>query len=177
MKISKITGMGIRVLKNSNAVKARESFYLLKATGITGEEIFFDKYKGTKVLIVNLASNCGFTPQYAELERMGKEQEVIVLGFPSNDFGGQEPGDDAEIARFCTSQYGVTFQLFKKGHVKGTRRMPVYEWLTEKDKNGWNNFEPQWNFYKYLVDEKGDLAAIFSAAVSPDDIRLTINGN
>lgn len=172
MKISKLTGMGINIHENKNKVKAPESFYSLKATSNTGEEISFEKYKGKKMLIVNLASQCGYTPQYEELEGLHqKNKDIVILGFPANNFGAQEPGTDKEIAEFCRLNFGVTFPLFKKDDVNGNAKQPVYEWLTDKNKNGWNELEPQWNFYKYLVDENGNLLKVYSSSVSPLDIQ------
>ena len=101
-----------------------------------------------------------------------QNKQIIILGFPSNNFGKQEPGTDKEIAEFCKVNFGVTFPLFKKDDVKGNSKQPVYQWLTDKNKNGWNDVEPQWNFYKYLVDEKGNLANVFSSSVSPMEIGL-----
>ncbi len=175
MKFSKLTGMGIDIAGNKNDTKASLNFYSLKATANTGEEINFEKYKGSKVLLVNLASQCGYTPQYAELEELHQQdRNFIILGFPSNNFGSQEPGSDADIAQFCKMNYGVTFQLFKKGDVKGKDQQLVYQWLSDKNKNGWNNKSPRWNFYKYLVDENGNLSKIFSSSVSPLDIELSV---
>ena len=172
MKMSKITSMGINITENKNKVTPPESFYSLKATLNNGEEISFEKFREKKVLIVNLASQCGYTPQYAELEKLHKENRMIVLGFPSNNFGRQEPGNDDEIAEFCKLNFGVTFPLFKKDDVKGNNKQPVYHWLTDKNKNGWNNLEPQWNFFKYLIDEKGNLSKVFSSSVTPLDKRI-----
>ena len=171
MKISKLTGMGIQIIENNNGVTAAENFYSLKAILNNGEEISFEKYKDKKILIVNLASQCGYTPQYEELETLYKKnKDIAILGFPANNFGAQEPGTDKEIAEFCKLNYGVTFPLFKKNDVKGNSKQPVYEWLSDKSKNGWNDQEPQWNFYKYLVDENGNLSKVFSSSVPPLDI-------
>lgn len=173
MRISKLTGMGIQIIENKNSATARQSFYSLKAILNNGEVISFEKYKGKEVLIVNLASQCGYTPQYEELETLyQKNKDVVILGFPANNFGAQEPGTDKEIAEFCKLNYGVTFPLFKKNDVKGNSKQPVYEWLSDKSKNGWNDQEPQWNFYKYLVDENGNLSKVFSSSVPPLDIKL-----
>ena len=173
MKISKLTGMGINIHENKNKINAPESFYSLKAISNSGEEISFEKYKGKKVLIVNLASQCGYTPQYEELESLHqKNKDIIILGFPANNFGAQEPGTDKEIAEFCKLNFGVTFPLFKKDDVKGNTKQPVYEWLTDKSKNGWNDLEPQWNFYKYLMDENGNLSKVSSSSVSPLQLGL-----
>ncbi len=173
MKLSKLTGMGINEYENKNNVVAPEDFYSLKATLNNGEEISFERFKNKKVLIVNLASLCGFTPQYSELqEQYEKAENLVILGFPANNFGKQEPGNDEEIGNFCKLNYGVTFPLFKKGDVTGNEKQPVYQWLSDKNKNGWNDVEPQWNFYKYLIDEKGNLAKVFSSSVSPKDLNL-----
>jgi glutathione peroxidase len=170
MKISKHTGLGIKVESNSSNKNAPMDFYSLKAITNSGKEIGFQTYKGKKVLLVNLASKCGFTPQYAELEELHQQyKDLVILGFPANNFGAQEPGSDEEIAQFCKINYGVTFQLFKKNDVKGANKQPVYQWLTDANKNGWNNEEPKWNFYKYLVDKNGNLVNVFSSSVSPQD--------
>lgn len=173
MKISRLTGMGITIHENIKNVKPPESFYSLKAVSINGEEISFEKFKGKKMLIVNLASQCGYTPQYEELESLHQQnKKIIILGFPANNFGKQEPGTDKEIAEFCKINFGVTFPLFKKDDVTGNSKQTVYKWLTDKNKNGWNDVEPKWNFYKYLVDEKGNLAKVFSSSVSPLDKHI-----
>jgi glutathione peroxidase len=169
---SKVTGLGIEVYENKNKEPASESFYSLKAILNSGKEISFEKFRGKKVLLVNVASECGFTPQYAELEKLYQQDEVIVLGFPSNNFGSQEPLNDEKIANFCKVNFGVTFPVFKKNDVTGFEKQPVYKWLTDPGKNGWNNEEPKWNFYKYLVDENGNLEKIFSSSVSPLDKKF-----
>jgi len=172
-KLSKLTGMGINVFENKNNVNAPQSFYSLKATLNNGEEISFERFKNKKVLIVNLASLCGFTPQYEELQALYENAEnLLILGFPANNFGEQEPGSDADIGNFCKLNYGVTFPLFKKADVKGNEKQPVYQWLSDKNKNGWNDEEPQWNFYKYLIDENGNLQSVSSSSVLPADIKL-----
>ena len=173
MKLCRITGMGIRIYENKSMIKASENCYTMTATLNTGEEISFERYRGKKLLVVNLASHCGYTPQYKELETLHQaNKEIVVLGFPSNNFGAQEPGTDEGIAEFCKTNFNITFSLFKKNNVKGNSKQPVYRWLTDKNKNGWNNLEPRWNFYKYLIDENGNLSKIFSSAVSPMDIQL-----
>jgi glutathione peroxidase len=173
MKMSKRTGLGIDITENKNNVHPPESFHALTAISNTGEKISFEKYKGKKVLLVNLASQCGFTPQYEELETLHqKNKEMIILGFPANNFGKQEPGTDKAIAEFCKLNFGVTFPLFKKDDVKGNSKQAVYLWLSDKNKNGWNDVEPQWNFYKYLIDEEGNLAKVYSSSVSPLDLGV-----
>jgi glutathione peroxidase len=147
----------------------RPSFYSYKAVTIEGDTIGFSKYKGKKVLIVNTASKCGYTPQYDELEKLHKQygSKVVVLGFPCNQFGGQEPGNNKEIKEFCRLNYGVTFQMFDKVNVKGKDKHPLYDWLTDKEKNGWNSEAPGWNFCKYLINEKGELIKFFGSGVTP----------
>jgi glutathione peroxidase len=150
------------------------SFYDFTMKSIDGQEINFSQYKGKKVLIVNVASKCGNTPQYAELQQLHKQYgaEVTILGFPANNFMGQEPGTNEEIAEFCTKNYGVTFQIFEKISVKGDDKAPLYQWLTDKNQNGWNSEEPNWNFAKYLVDENGKLVKYFKADVKPMSMEL-----
>lgn len=173
MKISKLTGMGINIVENRKNKTAPVAFYSLTAVTNSGEEISFEKYRGKKLVVVNLASQCGYTPQYAELEQLHQQnKDIAILGFPSNNFGAQEPGTDDEIAEFCKLNYGVTFQLFKKNDVTGINKQPVYDWLCDANKNGWNDSGPEWNFYKYLIDENGNLSKIFSSSVSPADIIL-----
>lgn len=173
MKILKVTGKGMRILKNENNVSPPESFYSLKAVLNDGEEISFEAFRNKKILVVNLASECGFTPQYKELELLNRSgKNLIILGFPSNDFKKQEPGNDEEILNFCREKYGVGFPLFQKNQVRGNLKQPIYQWLSDKNKNGWNEEEPKWNFYKYLIDEEGKLSAVFSSPVSPLDIKI-----
>lgn len=146
-----------------------KSFYSFRMKSITGEMIDFSQYKGKKVLLVNVASKCGYTPQYAGLQELHEQygDKVIVLGFPANNFGAQEPGTNPEIAAFCTDNYGVTFQLFEKISVKGEDQAELYKWLSSKEQNGWNDQAPSWNFCKYLVDEEGRLLKFYNSAVSP----------
>ncbi len=173
MKLSKLTGMGIHVNENKNKIIAPVKFFSLSATLNSGEEISFERFKDKKVLVVNLASLCGFTPQYSELQELyEKTENLAILGFPGNNFGRQEPGTDADISNFCKLNYGVTFPLFKKDNVAGSNKQPVYQWLSDKQKNGWNDEEPKWNFYKYLIDENGNLQSVSSSSVLPADIKL-----
>ncbi|MEO6455472.1 MAG: glutathione peroxidase [Ginsengibacter sp.] len=175
MQFSKQTGFGISVSSNQKNIKSRVSFYHLEAKSNNGKVMSFEKFRNKKILIVNLASKCGFTPQYYELEKLHQlyKDKIIILGFPSNDFGAQEPGNDDKIAEFCRVNFGVTFQLFHKDHVKGFKKQPVYQWLCDPAKNGWNKDEPTWNFCKYLVDEEGNLVNFFSSAVSPLSKEIT----
>ncbi|MBA3673433.1 MAG: glutathione peroxidase [Chitinophagaceae bacterium] len=174
MKASKITGIGVDIITNNNKTKPPESFCKLQAKANNGDEISFEKFRSKKVLLVNLASQCGYTPQYKELEELYQlhKNNIMVLGFPSNDFGEQEPGTDEEIENFCKVNFGVTFPLFKKDHVKGSEKQQVYKWLSNAEKNGWNSKEPSWNFCKYLIDENGSLEKIYSSSVSPLSITF-----
>ena len=169
MQFSSLTGAGKNQTMNSSQIVPPVPFYSLAATGNNGLQAGFDQCRGKYLLIVNLASNCGFTGQYAELETLYKtyKDRLVILGFPSNDFGAQEPGSDEAIAEFCKINYGVSFPLFTKGMVKGENKQPVYQWLTDPQKNGWNSQEPGWNFCKYLLNTEGRLLAFFSSAVSP----------
>jgi glutathione peroxidase len=148
------------------------SFYSLDLQTNQGKTIPFTAFKGKKVLLVNTASACGYTAQYAELQMLADQyrDKLIVLGFPSNDFGEQEKGSDEEIARFCNKHYGISFPLSLKSKVlKGKDQNKVFEWLTNKAENGWNDREPGWNFSKYLVSEKGILIHFFDPGISPLD--------
>ena len=147
-----------------------KSFYDLNALTIDGKEFDFSTLKGKKVLIVNVASKCGNTPQYANLEELNKRyggDEFIILGFPANNFLHQEPGTNEEIKEFCRLNYGVTFQMMSKISVKGNDMHPVYRWLTSKAENGVMDSEVKWNFQKYLVSEKGILAKVIRPKEDP----------
>jgi len=151
------------------------TFYDYEAKAIDGLTISMEKYRGKKILIVNVASKCGFTPQYKDLQTLHEiyGENLAILGFPSNDFFWQEPGTSAEIQKFCRTNYGVTFQMFAKTHVKGKNQHPIYKWLSDSNLNGWNNHAPSWNFYKYLIDEKGMLMKYFSMRTVPTDTVIT----
>jgi glutathione peroxidase len=144
-------------------------FHALSAKTLDGQIISFEKYKGKKVLIVNTASECGFTPQFEELQLLHEQygSKVEVLGFPCNQFGEQDPGSNEEIGAFCKKNYGVTFQMFEKVDVKGDNVHPVYKWLTDKSLNGVNDKAPGWNFGKYLISEKGEFIDFYPSSVSP----------
>jgi glutathione peroxidase len=153
---------------------AMENFHDLSATTIEGTTYDFDQLKGKRVLIVNTASRCGFTPQYADLEQLHKQfgdDDFVVLGFPCNQFGFQEPGSAGDIASFCEENYGVSFQMMEKVEVKGRDTHPVYQWLCDKARNGVEDHKVAWNFHKFLVDEKGRLVASLRSGVGPlDDV-------
>ena len=151
------------------------SFYDFKVTDINGEEFDFASLKGKRVLIVNTASECGYTKQYAPLEELFKKyggEKFTIIGFPANDFGGQEPGSDKEIASFCEKNFGVTFLMMSKITVKGDKMNPVYKWLTSKEMNGMSDGNVKWNFHKFLVDEKGNWTAEYPSSVSPLDDKI-----
>lgn len=153
------------------AAEVPASIYDFKVKALDGSTIDFAKYKGKKILIVNTASQCGNTPQYAELEAMYKKYKgkLVIVGFPANDFGAQEPGSDKEISAFCTKNYGVTFPMASKITVKGDAMAPIYKWLTSKQYNKLKDSEVKWNFQKYLIDEKGNLVAVFAPGMKPSN--------
>jgi glutathione peroxidase len=157
------------------------SFYDLKAKTIDGKMFNFSDLKGKKVLIVNTASKCGFTPQYEDLEKLYetyKDKNFVIIGFPANNFGHQEPGTSDEIKEFCTKNYGVTFQMMEKIDVKGDDMNDVYKWLTKKELNGKMDSSVKWNFQKYLIDEKGNLIDVAYSTEKPMDDKIVnwING-
>ncbi len=155
--------------QNSAAHEPTKSFYSFSLNSLEGEKIDFSKYKGKKVLLVNVASKCGYTPQYAKLQALHEKHgdKVVVLGFPANNFGRQEPGSNSDIKEFCQKNYGVSFQMFDKISVAGDDQHPLYQWLSNKDQNGWNDQSPKWNFCKYLVDENGVLKKFYASGVDP----------
>jgi glutathione peroxidase len=159
---------------NGNKTKAPISFYNLSFVSLTGETVKMSSFKGKKIIIVNVASRCGFTPQYGEFEKVQQKykDKIQIIGFPCNQFGMQEPGSANEIKEFCSSNYGVTFPISEKVKVKGNNKSPVYEWLTNKNLNGWNSTAPSWNFCKYIISEEGDLMAFFSSKVLPNDKEI-----
>ncbi|PRY12660.1 glutathione peroxidase [Pontibacter ummariensis] len=146
-------------------------FYNFTVKSLDGKDVDFSQYKGKKVLLVNTASECGYTPQYADLQKLHETHgnEVVVLGFPANNFGGQEPGSNEQIASFCQKNYGVTFQLFEKVSVVGDDKHPLFVWLQQ---HAPNNEEPSWNFSKYLVDENGQVVAFYPSKVKPMDQEI-----
>src|SRR5688572_8834768 len=147
---------------------AEQSIYDFKMNSLDGKEIDFSRYRGKSLLIVNVASKCGYTPQYADLEKLHEDfgDRVVVLGFPANNFGGQEPGTSLEIAEFCEKNYGVTFQMFEKISVKGDDQHPLYQFLKEK-----TGQEPSWNFCKYLVKPDGTVK-FFPSKIKPMDKEI-----
>lgn len=168
MWFTRLTGKNATEL--SGVKEPPVSFYMQKATLNNGDTLDFASLKGKKVLLVNTASNCGYTNQYDDLQKLSEEykDKLVVLGFPANDFKEQETGTDTAIAEFCRINFGVTFPLLQKSSViKSPQQNPVFQWLTDSAKNGWNSKAPSWNFSKYLVDENGILTNYFDPSVSP----------
>ena len=159
----------------SFAAFSQKSFYDFKVKNIEGKEFNLSSLKGKKVLVVNTASKCGNTPQYADLEKLYKEygnQKFVIIGFPANNFGAQEPGTNKEISSFCTKNYGVTFPMMSKISVKGADMHPLYKWLTSKKENGVMDSEVTWNFQKYMIDENGKLVGMVDPKVKPYDEKI-----
>lgn len=157
---------------NSNPMES--TFYDFKLKDLDGKEVSLSQFKGKKILVVNVASKCGYTPQYASLQELNEKygDKIQILGFPANNFGGQEPGSNEEIKSFCSENYGVTFPVFEKISVKGFDKHPLYRWLSDAKLNGWNSQEPSWNFCKYLIDEKGELLKFYPSSVTPLDEEI-----
>ncbi len=148
---------------------AAKSIYDFKVEALDGSTIDFSKFKGKKILIVNTASACGYTPQYEGLEALYKkyQDKLVIVGFPANNFGGQEPGTNGEIKEFCKKNYGVTFPMAAKISVKGDDMAAIYKWLCNKSENGVLDASISWNFNKFLLDEKGNLITKFDSKVTP----------
>lgn len=147
-------------------------FYELKVLALNGKDTLkMADFKGKKLLIVNVASRCGYTPQYEALQKLYEtnRDKLVIIGFPCNQFMNQEPGSDEEIGTFCKLNYGVTFPLTTKIDVKGEQQHPVYQWLTQKSLNGKEDYKVSWNFNKFLISENGELLAYFGSSVDPLD--------
>lgn len=154
---------------------SQKSFYDFKVKDIDGKEFDLSSLKGKKILVVNTASKCGYTPQYEQLESIYRtygSDKFTVIAFPANNFGSQEPGTDAEVEEFCKKNYGVSFPIMSKISVKGDDMNPLYKWLTSKKENGVMDSEVKWNFQKYLIDENGKLVNVFESKVKPDDDKI-----
>jgi glutathione peroxidase len=175
-----IAGIGAWMLLTSATrkkimVPPSRSIYDFRMKTLEGKEISLSQFKGKKMLLVNVASECGYTPQYKNLEALHEKYgaKVTVIGFPANNFGGQEPGTAAEIKDFCTKNYGVTFLMMEKISVKGDDMHPLYKWLSSKEENGSCDNAPKWNFCKYLIDEKGNVVKYFGSKVDPLSEEIT----
>lgn len=153
----------------SHTMSSTPSIYSFQVPSLDGGTIDFSAFKGKKILIVNTASLCGYTPQYKELEELYKkyQDQLVIVGFPANNFGSQEPGTNQEIKTFCTQNYQVTFPMAAKVSVKGVDMAPIFAWLTQKQKNGVMDVKIKWNFTKFLLNEKGELITSFPSAVTP----------
>lgn len=154
--------------------KTKPSIHSLAFTDINGDTVKLSAYKGKKLMLVNTASKCGFTPQYEQLQSMHEQygDKLVVIGFPCNQFGNQEPGTEDEIATFCKVNFGVNFQLSQKMDVKGKNQHPIYAWLTQKTQNGVEDSAVKWNFHKYLIDENGHYLATFPSNVKPNNSKI-----
>jgi glutathione peroxidase len=162
-------------LNKSNTAMAKETIYQFKVEDLSGKIFDFASLKGKKVMIVNTASKCGLTPQYKDLEAIYKEYKdkgFVIVGFPANNFASQEPGTNEEIATFCQLNYGVTFPMMDKVSVKGDDMCAVYQFLTQKSKNGLQDSQVEWNFQKYLINEKGELEKVISPKTLPTDASI-----
>lgn len=150
------------------------SIYDFKVTGLDGKPINFADFKGKKIMIVNTASECGNTPQYEQLQALYEKYKgkLVIVGFPANNFGDQEPGSNEQIADFCSKNYQVSFPMSQKISVKGDDVHPIYQWLTKKELNGYSDSQVKWNFQKYLIDENGKLIAVYKAGMKPDNDEI-----
>ena len=164
---------------STSTTDAQESIYDIQINSVTGEKIDFSDFKGKFIIIVNVASECGFTKQYAELEELHQlyKDKLVVIGVPCNQFGEQEPGSSEEIIKFCQENFGVTFLLTEKIKVKGEDKHPLYKWLCTKEINGKSNSTVKWNFQKYLVDKNGELINYFYSTTKPLNKKVTFYFN
>lgn len=173
--LSKLASKRSTVIKNEQQLAPPESLYSLSIQLNNGEYLPLGSLKGKKLLLVNTASDCGYTRQYSELQSLYEKHKdhLLVIGFPANDFKEQEKGDDESIAEFCKVNFGVTFPLARKSTViKSENQNNIFRWLSDKTRNGWLNKQPSWNFSKYLVDEQGALTHYFDPAVSPESPEI-----
>ena len=162
----------VDINKNNQNKMEKQTIYQFKVKDLSGKEFDFASLKGKKILIVNTASKCGLTPQYKDLEAIYekyKSKDFVIIGFPANNFGKQEPGTDKEIQGFCEMNYGVTFPMMSKISVKGSDMNEVYQFLTQKSKNGFQDSDVEWNFQKYLIGADGELEKVVKPQVLPTD--------
>ena len=162
------------IMLNAFSFPGVNSIHSFKVKSIEGKTIDFSSFKGKKILVVNTASKCGYTPQYDALQKVYNQykDKLVIVGFPANNFGGQEPGSDSEIQDFCKANYGVSFPMASKVSVKGSDMAPIYKWLTSKTENGVLDAEVGWNFGKFLLDENGKLLQYFPSKVKPDSDEI-----
>lgn len=149
--------------------QSMKNLYDYSFTAMDGRTVSLGEFKGKKLLLINVASKCGFTSQYEDLQKLHETygDKIVLIGFPANNFRNQEPGTNEEIANFCKINYGVTFLMAEKISVVGDDQHPVYKWLSDKNLNGWNDLAPKWNFYKYLINEKGELVKVIPSQTNP----------
>lgn len=170
---SRLAKKNAESIVKEKAIDPAVSLYTIPVTMIDGTSMTLESFKGKKILIVNTASDCGYTGQYEGLQKLHEryKDKLVVIGFPANNFKEQEKGSDAEIASFCKKNYGVDFLLAQKSDViKGANQHPIFKWLTDPSQNGWNDKAPGWNFSKYLVSENGQLIGYFGSAVEPETL-------
>lgn len=169
--LKNLLGKKNTIATSLNSTVHKGSLYDFTVNDLQEKSVKLSDYKGKPVVIINVASKCGFTPQYADWQKFHEKygDKIAVLGFPANNFMSQEPGSNDEIAEFCQKNYGVTFKMFSKVDVKGADKAPLYKWLSEKELNGWNDKEPTWNFCKYVIDANGNLTHFFESKITPDN--------
>lgn len=174
MKTNKLSLLFFLMFISGAAFSQASDFYNFKVKTLEGGDFDFSTLKGKKVMIVNTASKCGNTPQYKALEELYKKysDNLVIIGFPANNFGSQEPGTAEEIRKFCTDNYAVTFPLMQKISVKGDDMAPIYKWLTSKKENGVMDSEVKWNFQKYLIDENGKLVNVLDPKEQPTSDKI-----
>lgn len=176
MKMKGIPALiGLILMTTATSTNAQSGFYDFKVKTLEGEPFDFSQLAGKKVLIVNTASKCGFTPQYEDLQKLFEMYggaEFTIIGFPANNFMHQEPGSNEKIREFCTNKYDVTFPMMAKISVRGSDMDPVYQWLTSKEKNGRMDSSVKWNFQKYMIDESGELVGYLPSRTKPMDPRI-----
>ena len=165
----------IETMTNNTPKDSITSIHKFSIKALDGTTINFANYKGKKILVVNTASECGYTPQYKDLQALYEKYngKLVIIGFPANDFGGQEPGSNTDIKSFCEKNYGVTFPMTEKVTVKGDDMTPIYKWLTQKTQNGVLDATIKWNFNKFLLDENGIVIAKFDSGTKPMDEAIT----
>ena len=175
MKSADKINLIVRNKLSNQLISEAFTIHQYKVTSISGDTIDLNTYAGKYMLLVNVASKCGFTKQYKALQKLSDTypESLVIIGFPCNQFGGQEPGNEDQILDFCEMRFGVTFPLTEKIMVKGVHQHPIYQWLTRKSLNGKKNSSVHWNFQKYLIDPKGNLVDVFYSITSPLSKRIT----
>ena len=164
-----------KVSGESYTIDLPSTVFDYKIKNIYGDVVTLEKYRGKKILIVNVASRCGYTSQYKDLQKLQDryKNKLQVIAFPCNDFGFQEPGTSEQIAEFCEVNYNIKFPIMEKINIRRSPSHPLYEWLSNSELNGWNDSKPKWNFYKYLINENGKLINIFNSGTSPLSSEVT----